>query len=183
MRIEADARISFPRELVFSTYRDRLPQLVPHLPNIKKIEVLEREDAAKGAGTTRLLNVWHAEGDIPRVAQSVIKPEMLNWKDHALWNQNDWTCEWRVETKIFTESISCRGKNQFVEQGGVTVLQIRGHLDIDLRGIPGVPKFLAGSVAPVVEKFIVGLLTPNLLSVSGGLEKFLEAEAKKPRPE
>ncbi|MBI2377135.1 MAG: hypothetical protein HYV07_24250 [Deltaproteobacteria bacterium] len=181
MRIEADARIAFPRELVFSTYRDRLPNLVPHLPNVKEIEVLEREDAAKGPGTTRLLNVWHAQGEIPKVAQTVIKPEMLNWKDYALWNQNDWTCEWRVETKIFTENVSCKGKNQFIEKDGATILQIRGELDIDLRGIRGVPKFLAGTVAPVVEKFIVGLLTPNLLSVSDGLAKFLEAEAKAQR--
>ena len=78
MKLEAVATLSFPRPLVFSTYRDRLPQLVPHLPNVEKIEVLEREEAPGGeAGVVRLLNLWFAKADVPKVAQSVIKPEML----------------------------------------------------------------------------------------------------------
>jgi hypothetical protein len=173
MKIEADARISFPRELVFSTYRDRLPELVPHLPNIKRITVQKRDDEG---GVSKLLNLWEAKGEIPKVAQPIIKPEMVAWLDHAKWNQNDWTCEWRTEPRMFTESIRCEGKNQYVVDGGETILQIRGVLEIDLKGVPGVPKFLAGKVAPIVEKFIVDLLRPNLISVAGGLEKFLQAE-------
>jgi hypothetical protein len=172
MKIEADARISFPRELVFSTYRDRLPELVPHLPNIKKITVQKRDD--DGAGISKLLNLWEARGEIPKVAQAIIKPEMVAWLDHALWNQNDWTCEWRTEPRMFTENIRCEGKNQYVVDGDRTILQIRGVLEIDLEGVPGVPKFLASRVAPHVEKFIVDLLKPNLISVADGLQKFLE---------
>jgi hypothetical protein len=177
MKIEADARISFPRDVVFATYRDRLPELVPHLPNIERITVEQREDAPGGqAGVSRLLNHWKAKGEIPKVAQAVIKPEMVAWHDHALWNENDWTCAWRTVPKMFTESIRCEGKNNYVVDGGHTILQIRGVLEIDLEGIPGVPRFLAGRVAPIVEKFIVDLLRPNLVSVAGGLEKFLVAE-------
>lgn len=180
MKIDADARISFPRDLVFSTYRDRLPELVPHLPNVKSIQVLEREDGPGGqAGVTRILNLWRAEGDIPKVAQSVIKPEMLEWKDHARWDQNAWTCEWRVETSMFTQQVNCSGKNHFIERDGQTLLEIRGNLEIDLKSFPGVPRFLAGTIAPVVEKFIVTLLTPNLVSVSKGLEAFLQQNAAK----
>lgn len=177
MKIEADAKIAFPRTLVFSTYRDKLAELVPHLPNVRSIQVKESEETPGGqAGVTRKLNLWRAEGDVPKVAQAVIKPEMLAWDDHALWNQNDWTCEWRVEPHFFKENIRCRGKNQFIEQGDSTVLQIRGQLDIDLKGVKGVPSFLAGTVAPVIEKFIVALLTPNLTSVSKGLEAYLKQQ-------
>jgi hypothetical protein len=179
MKLEADAPIAFPRPLVYSSYRDRLTELVPHLPNVKSIEVLEREDKPGGVeGVIRMLNLWRAQGDIPKVAQTVIKPEMLAWKDHARWNQNDWTCEWRVETQMFTENVKCGGTNRFVERGNETVLQIRGNLEVDLSGIRGVPKFLAGTIAPVVEKFIVALLTPNLVNVSKGLEAFLKSQAK-----
>lgn len=179
MKIEADARIAFPRDLVFSTYRDRLPDLVPHLPNIRAIEVLEREDQPGGeAGVARLLNLWRAEGDIPKVAQAIIKPEMVAWDDHARWNQNEWTCEWRVVPKFFTDNVRCQGKNQFIDEGDGMVLKIRGDLDIDLKGVKGIPRFIPVSrIAPVIEKFIVALLTPNLLSVSKGLEAFLKAEA------
>jgi hypothetical protein len=178
MKIEADARIPFPRALVYSTYRDRLPLLVPHLPNIRGIEVMEREDAPGGVeGVSRLLNLWRAEGEIPKVAQGILKPEMLAWEDHARWDQNAWTCEWKVVPRFFTDNVTCGGKNQFVDHGDACTLQIRGELDIDLKGVPGVPKFLAGKIAPMVEKFIVSLLTPNLTSVSDGLAKFLSEEA------
>ncbi len=181
MKLEADARISFPRETVFKTYRDRLPELVPHLPNVKRIVVEKREDDAGGQpGITKLLNLWEAKADVPKVAQSIIKPENLAWLDHAEWNQNDWTCAWRIETKMFTENVKCGGKNRYtVIDDNTCTLEIRGDLDVDLRGVKGVPKFLAGTVAPVVEKFIVALLTPNLLSVAKGLEAFLEQEQAK----
>jgi hypothetical protein len=180
MKIEADARISFPRTLVFSTYRDRLPQLVPHLPNVESITNAEREEKPGGReGVVRLLNLWKAKADVPKIAQAVVKPEMLAWKDHAVWNENEWTCEWRVETHLMTEAVRCQGKNRFLDEGATTKLEIRGDLEIDLAKFKGVPRFLAGSVGPVVEKFIVTLLTPNLLSVSKGLESFLQAEARK----
>jgi hypothetical protein len=181
MELRADARISFPREVVFATYRDRLPELVPHLPNVKRISVEKREDDFGGtSGVSKMLNLWEAKGDIPKVAQAVIKPDMLAWLDYALWNQNDWTCEWRIETKMFTQNIKCGGKNRYVSiDASTSVLEIRGDLDVDLKGIPGVPRFLAGAVAPAVEKFVIALLTPNLTSVAKGLEAFLKEEAAK----
>ena len=178
MKLEADARITFPRPLVFSTYRDRLPQRVPFLPNVKGITVQSRTDDADGkAGVTKLLNLWEAKGEVPKMAQGIIKPEMLAWLDYATWDQDAWTCDWRIETRMFTENVKCFGHNSYEAVGDETVLRIRGELDVSLSGIPGVPKFLAGKVAPHVEKFIVGLLTPNLLSVATGLEHFLESEA------
>lgn len=180
MKIQADATLSFSRALVFSTYRDELPALVPYLPNVRAIEVLSREDDADNTqGKTRLHNLWRAEGDIPKVAQAIIKPEMVAWDDHAIWNQTEWTCEWKVVPKFFTNSIRCRGKNQYVDHGNSTTLQIRGELEVDANRIPGVPRLLARRIAPVIEKFIVALLTPNLLQVSVGLEKYLQEQAAK----
>ncbi len=176
MKLEADARISFPRELVYSTYRDRLPELVPYLPNITGITVKSREDEGQ---VSKLLNIWDAQAEIPKVAQAIIKPEMASWLDHAAWNQADWSCDWRIETKVFTENVNCGGHNTYVEDGEGTILKIRGDLDVSLKGIPGVPRLLAGKIAPVVEKFIVNLIKPNLLSVAKGLEDFLKAEAAK----
>lgn len=179
MKLEADARIPFAREVVFRTYRDRLPELVPHLPNIKKITVQKREDAAGGrAGITKMVNLWEAKGEIPKVAQSFLKPEMLAWLDHAVWDENDWTVEWRIETRMLTEAVKCGGKNRYVPAGeGASVLEIRGDLEVDMKKVPGVPRLLAGAIAPAVEKFIIALLTPNLTSVAKGLEAFLKAEA------
>ena len=178
MEISADARIGFPRDLVFSTYRDRLPELVPHLPNVDSIAVKSREENTGGiAGQLKLVNLWKAKGDIPKVARAVVKPEMLTWHDYAEWNQDDWSCAWRIELGLFTENVRCQGVNRYEEVEGGTLLKIRGQLDINLKGIPGVPRLLAGRIAPAVEKFIVSLVTPNLTSVADGLQAFLRAEA------
>jgi len=180
MELKADARISFPREVVFSTYRDRLAEMVPFLPNVKAITVQKREDNVGGVeGESKLLNLWEAKGEIPKVAQRVLKPEMLAWLDHAEWHEKDWSCDWRIETKMFTENVKCGGHNTYHVEGDVTILKIRGNLDVNLKGVPGVPRFLAGTVAPVVEKFIITLLTPNLTSVATGLDDFLKSEASR----
>jgi hypothetical protein len=165
-KLEADSRISFPRPLVFSTYRDRLPQLVPHLPDIKEIVVQSRSD---DAGVTKLLNLWVSSAKIPLLARAVIKPEMLRWDDHATWNENEWTVDWTVKTKVFTDNIKCSGKNKFVEEGSSTILQIRGDLTISGLSVAG----------EMVEKFVVPLLKQNVLAVAGGVQKFLEAETRK----
>lgn len=176
MKIESDVRLSFPRDVAFRAYRDELPQLVPHLPNVRSIEVKEREAAPGGVATrTRLLNLWRAKADIPAVAQSIIKPEMLAWEDHALWDEADWTCQWRVVPHFFAERIRCSGKNTFVPDGAGVILQLRGELDVDVKGLPGVPRLLASTVGHGIEKFVVALLTPNLTSVGKGLERYLQS--------
>ncbi len=173
MRIVADDRVPFPREVVYRTYRDRLVELVPFLPNVREIEVRERKDEDDAV---RLVNVWHAKAEIPAVARSVLRPEMLAWTDRAVWREAEWTTEWRIETHAFTEAVTCAGRNEFVAQGDATVIRIRGDLRIDLRQVRAVPRLLAGTIGPVVEKFVVAMITPNLSKVSRGIEKLLTRE-------
>ena len=47
MELVARTLILFPRDLVFQTLRERLPELVPYLPNVKRIQTLERQAAAR----------------------------------------------------------------------------------------------------------------------------------------
>ena len=177
MKIDADTRIAFPREVAFRTYRDELPNLIPWLPNVKSIEVKETEDAPGGVATrTRKLNLWRAKADIPAAAQRIIKPDMLAWDDHALWDEADWTCEWRVAPHFFGDRIRCSGKNNYVVDGAHVILQIRGELTVDAQGLPGVPRLVAGPVASAIERFVVALLTPNLTAVGKGLEAYLRSK-------
>jgi len=173
MRIEADARIPFPRDVVFAAYRDNLPNLVQYLPNVKSITVLDRKDEGN---LCKLKNEWWAKGEIPRAAQSVIKPEMLSWYDHAEWNQDTFSNKWRIQMRVMEKVVSCQGGNSFEVEGSGTVLKIRGDLNLDLKEVPGVPRFLAGTIGPTVEKFVVGMLKPNLVEVSKGIEQYLRAK-------
>lgn len=176
MELSADATMPFPRSLVYAAYRDDMLNLVPYLPNIRRIEVRKREQE----GTlVRLLNIWHGGGEIPKVARAFISDNMLSWTDHALWVEDDYYCDWRIETHSFVEAVTCGGRNRFVEVDGGTRLEIRGKLEIDATKIHGVPRFLSGKVGRMVEEFLVAKIQPNLVEVSQGLRRYLE-DGRKP---
>lgn len=171
MDIKADVTLAFPRELVFSTYRDRLGELTEFLPNIRSIRVLKREDLGD---ETRLVNEWVGGGDIPKVALSVIKESMLRWTDYATWRASSFTVAWRTEVGAFPGVIQSSGENRYVEVAGGTRLEIRGALACDASKLPGVPRLIAGSINGTVEKFLVGQVQVNLVEVGKGVRRFLE---------
>jgi hypothetical protein len=175
MRLEAAAELPFPRELVFRTYRDRLVELVPFLPNIRGIEVTARREEPP---LTHLVNIWRGGGDVPAVARAFLSERMLTWTDYATWDEAEWSCTWRMETHSFKEAVHAAGKNVYQVTPTGTRLLIGGELTIDGKKLP-IPRFLAGSVGPTVEKFLVGLIRPNLTEVAKGVERFLSAGAEK----
>jgi len=175
MHLSAEATIPFPRARVFEAYRDRLPEMIPYLPNIRGIEVKSRRDEGT---VTELVNLWHGMGEIPAAARAFLDEKLLSWTDHARWNSADWSCHWRMETHVFTEAIHAEGDNRYLESGGITRLIIEGELSIDPKKLKGVPRLFAGTVASAAEKIVIGRVKPNLLEVAAGVSRFLEKGAK-----
>ena len=173
MELSADAVLAFPRDVVFRAYRDELVELIEFMPNIRRIEI---ESRTEDGPVTKLVNIWHGGGEIPAAARAVLSESMLSWHDHALWDESDWTCAWRIETHSFTEAVKCEGKNRFLADGNKMKLEIRGDLKIDVSHIKAVPRLLRKSVRNTVEEFLVKKIAPNLLEVSQGLEKYLESK-------
>ena len=175
MQIDSASRIHHPRDLVYRVYRDRLEELVPYLDDIKAIQVLSSTPTDTGV---KLHNEWHASTEIPSVAQRFLSPDKLRWDDHADWNDTGYYVDWTIKTRAFTEAVSCSGRNTFLEDGeGATKVVLTGSLTLDLKKVKGVPSFLAGSIGPRIEAFIVELITPNLVAVNQSLERFLDSEA------
>lgn len=170
MEIVADAVLAFPRPRVFATYRDRLVDLVPHLPNIRSITVTKRVDRGSEVD---LVNEWVGGGDIPAVARSVLSESMLRWTDHATWFEGDFHVEWRTDIHAFPGAVKSEGKNRFFETPDGTRLEVRGHFTIDGAKIPGVPKIFAKSVASTVEKVMVSQIAKNTAETARGLAKLL----------
>jgi hypothetical protein len=173
VRIEADSVLPFPRERVYRAYRDELPQFTSYLPNVRTIDVLSREE--QGA-TTKLHNVWHGGGDIPGPLVKLLGDSKLSWDDYATWHHDEWTVEWKIRTSVFTEAVTCGGKNTFIDLGpDRTRLEIQGDISIDVKKVKGVPSFLAGSIGKTAENFLVKQITANLTSVSDALTRYLQA--------
>ncbi|MBD2021275.1 hypothetical protein H6F43_13930 [Leptolyngbya sp. FACHB-36] len=170
MIITSSVYLPFPRSLVYSTYRDKLVELVPFLSNVRQIEPQSRQEQA---GLLHLVNVWHGGGEIPALARAILSEAMLSWTDYAIWNDAEFTTNWRIETHAFTEAVHCVGKNRFVEEANGTRIDCSGELAIDPNKT-GVPFFLAGKVAQTVEDFLSKKIEPNLLQVSEGVRHYLE---------
>ena len=171
MNISFDADIPFPRVLVFQTYRDKLVDLVPYLPNVRHIEVQSRQEQA---GKIQCVNVWHGGGEIPAIARAFLSEEMLSWTEYNLWDEAAFTLEWRIETHGFTAAVSCVGKNTFVTTNGTTVVENRGQLVIAPHQLDGVPPFLRHQVAGIVEDFLGHKVGPNLRQMSEGVCQYLK---------
>lgn len=172
-RIDIRDTIRFPRQEVFETYRDRLPELAAYLPNIDLITVesrTERED-----GRIELLNLWKAaRGEVPAVARPFVKPDMLQWHDHALWDNTAFTCAWRTEPFFLKDAVSSTGTNHFRDLGDDTMeLHLTGTIEVDGAKLPGVPRLMSRKVASAVESFVVKMMEPNLRAINRGLEKFI----------
>jgi len=172
MEIHSAEIIDFAIDVVFPLVRDNLNELIPYMQNVKRIETESRE--AAGEGRIRLVNRWHAKGEVPKVVQTIVKPEMLTWLDTAIWDDGQKTCQWEITPMFFKGNVSCSGTNYYKPQGkDRTKLEITGDLTIQVKGIPGVPRLLEKKIASQIEKFIVKLLTPNLTSLARGISQYL----------
>ena len=172
MRINSESRIHHPIDVVYPCYRDHLPRVAPYTPDIREIIVRSREDKELGP---KIHNVWVADRDIPKVAQGIIKPEMLQWDDFAEWNDAEQHVDWRLNIPAFPDQVKCSGRNAFFADGPrSTRVVLTGELEVNVKNVPGVPRLLAGRLAPKIESFIVMLITPNLEKVNQSLERYLD---------
>jgi hypothetical protein len=172
MKFRSESTISHPREAVFAAYRDRLPEVVSYLEDISAVNVLQREEAG---AVVKLHNEWVSSREIPKIAQSILKPEHLRWDDHAAWDGAAWRCSFEIKTRAFRENVRCTGTNTFLVQGAGTKVVLEGEFSVSLKDVPGVPWMLAGTIVPQIEKFIIALIQPNLEKVNQALGKFLDA--------
>jgi hypothetical protein len=171
MKMEVSAEIPFPRMQVFQIYRDKLPELVKYLPNIRSIAQVSRVEEGN---VIKMHNLWKGGGDIPAVVRKFLSEDLLQWDDHATWYSDSVTCDWRTVVPSFKDAVDSAGKNRYDELGpNLTRLTITGHLNVDAKKVKGVPGFLAGTIGPAIEAFLVNSIKPNLISVAKGVGDYL----------
>lgn len=174
MKFTVIDEIPFPIDQVFKTHRDKLPDMVDYMPNIDKIVVESRDE---DGDEVHLINIWHAaETEVPGVARPFIKPELLRWTDRATWNEDEHTVEWNIELGFLPDAITCRGFNEFEEFDGITRITMEGELIVDAAKIPGVPRLLAKKLGGAVEKFVVGLIEPNLRETNKIVSRYMSED-------
>lgn len=172
MEIGSVEVIRHPLDAVFGTFRDRLPDIVGYIPNVSRIDVVDRTDHEDGR--VSLVNHWHALADVPAALRAIIPPERIGWIDRATWTAAGHTVRWELEPFFFKENVRCGGVNHFVAiDGNRTELRIEGTLEIDAADIALVPKPLRKRVGKEIERFIGALIGPNLGNAAKGVDRYL----------
>ncbi len=175
MQIKTEVTLPFPRSLVYQAYRDKLLELVPYLSNVRQIEAKTRQETEAGL---HLVLIWHGGGEIPLAARALLSDAMLSWTDITDWDDPQYITHWQIQTHAFTEAVSCRGKNIFLEAGQQTIIKSEGQLTINPQQIKGVPGFLAGMIAQAVEDYLGQKVEPNFLELAAAVQKYLHTKTK-----
>lgn len=175
MHFSAESRVTGASvERVYHIVRDKLPELAQFLDNVQAIEELQRKERPDGP---YILNQWHADaGQVPAVARKFIKPEMLQWLDHADWVDAETLVNWRIESAVFAGLYTCGGVNRVVADGDGARIVISGELVVDPSKVPGLPRILARKLMPTLESYLVGRMKPNMASLGTGVQRFLAAK-------
>ncbi len=172
MRFTITDELPHPLDLVFQTHRDKLEELVEYLPNVDSAKTVKREE---NGPVVSLENHWvGASTDVPAMLRPWIKAEYLGWVDFAVWDEAKHTCKWRLELGVLPGAISAHGETRFREEDGETVADMTGEFIVHPDRLPGVPAFVAKRAAPTLEKFIVGLIQPNLRKSNAAVVEYID---------
>ncbi|MFH1537988.1 MAG: hypothetical protein ABIH66_03455 [bacterium] len=154
-----------PRAVVFATIRDRYEDYLRYVPVVASVKLIEREEI--GPGLCRSVTEWEGNANIPGTVKSALKPEMIRWRVHSLWDEEHWSNDWRMETFHFKNIFECYGTIRFEEEENdrtKCTLAAMFHIDVPILG-------------PIAEKYIIkNILNKNLMMNNDAVRRLLEEE-------
>lgn len=168
--------IKYPQDIVWQAIRDRLPEMVPFLNDVKSITQEHRE---QNSDALQLTNIWQADIEIPGKIQSIIDSDALRWTDRAEWFEAKNQCHWVIEPHFFKDRVQCSGSTHFEPAigGRGTRITFAGELGINARDIPGVPAFMEATVTKTMESLIITLIPKNFRKITDALAILLEQKS------
>jgi len=163
--------VNFPREEVFFTLRDHQELLHYRLPNIRDAEIVKREE--QGDSATYLVSRVKGKAFIPNMLRNALDPEKLQWYAHQMWDAENFTCRFSIESIYFKKHVMVDGRWNFHEKNGGTEIRIDNRLNIDARGIRGIPDPIAEPAGQMVERIIKELASLGLKRVCNKTEQLI----------
>jgi len=165
--------VKHPKDVVWQAVRDRLPEMVPYLDDVKSITLEYREQQP---GSLKLTNIWQADIALPAKVQSIINADSLMWTDRAEWIDANDECQWTIEPHFFKDRVLCSGSTRFEPAigGRGTRITFAGELTVDAKNVPGVPAFMEGTVTGTIESLITTVIPKNFRKITDALEILLK---------
>ena len=179
MRFDLDDRITHPATLVLETMIERMERIVPFLANVESIDTQEHIELPHG--TIRIVRRWPgAASAVPAPLSPFLSRDLFAWIDTAIWTPAQYKVDWKHTAALpqVAKLYDCTGENFFepdpTAPDAATRMRLTGNLSIHADAIPGVPAFLGRRLAPQIERFIVGMIEPNLANLATGLQRYFD---------
>jgi hypothetical protein len=170
MKLTSTEVINRPLDEVYALVRDNLDKLVPHMPNVGRIEVKSKKTTGD---KTEMVNHWYAKAEIPSLLKKFLNPDIFSWKDVAVWDDKAHKVDYRLESFVANDLFDAHGTNSFKAIGAdKTELTISCDVTIHADKVPGVPRLLARQVTPAIESLLEKILGPNMTALGKGLNQY-----------
>jgi hypothetical protein len=156
---------------MWTTVRDRLPELAPLLEDIERITPLEREACAGG---WRLVNEWCSRQRVPTLLQSRLGAAAVSWIDRNEWEDGTHLCRWSIEPSLLSEHIRCAGTTRYEPAmgGRGTRVTFAGDFELGAGALAGLAGPLERPLAAFVESIVTILIPKNLRKVMEAAARF-----------
>jgi hypothetical protein len=118
------------------------------LPNVSNNQPLEERDT----GDKKYIKVkWNVHGQIPPIAQKLVKPEMLTFIEDSVWDRKTFTYSTKIIPNFFRNQINCQHKLEFLDnKDGRTKRIMSGYFE-----------FKVPVIGPIFETFVIKYLKQN----------------------
>ncbi|MBW3579201.1 MAG: hypothetical protein KY462_15990 [Actinobacteria bacterium] len=154
-----------PVGAVWTTMRDRLPELVPMIDDVDQITTLEREELTDDR--TRLVNEWQVRQRIPELLRGALPQGELGWIDRNIWDDDSHLCTWQIEPFVLPGAIRCEGSTSYesaMAGRGCRVL-FEGSFDLSDDALSALAAPLRRPATRFVETIVTTLIPRNTRSL------------------
>jgi hypothetical protein len=165
-----------PLALVWSTVRDRLPELVAELDDVDRVEVLDRR--ILDDGSVALVNEWWAGQRIPQLVAHALGTAEVGWIDRCTWDADEHVGRWTIEPHVLPGHVHCRGVTAYEPaMGGRGVrVTVDGVFDLDPSAVSGLGTALRRPVGAFVESIVSTMIPRSTRRVVEAAARLIEVE-------
>ena len=153
--------VRHPVDAVWTTMRDRLPDVAKSMDDLERIEVLTRSAEPDSLHVT---NRWVAKQKVPAMLRGALGAESIEWLDKAIWRDAERICEWTIEPSVLQGWIECAGKTRYetAMAGRGTRVTFEGYFNLGAGFASGLTKTFEPAIASFVESIVTIMIPRNL---------------------
>jgi hypothetical protein len=155
------AVVRAPVDALYVFMRDRLPEVVPDLQDIRSVRVLERRKGRDGS--VHLVNEWRAATRLPSSLGGILRADDLGWLDRAVYGNTNGVCRWQIEPFFLRDHIRCEGTTTYepAMAGRGARVTFQGRFELDSAAVQRHVGLLHQPVTRLVESIVTTLIPRN----------------------